>query len=324
MQVKKLPVEQAVGHILLHNHLGSDGRRILRKGHRLPDEALSALQAVGTTHVYTAILEPDDVAENEAAGRIGQLLTSTELRASTASTGRVNLIANISGVLKINIDTLHAFNENFGITLAVVPNNTVVTPKTMVGTIKIIPYAVPQRQLQAVEQLIRTNSNLIAINPFVMRRAVLIVTGSAAGQTKVRQSFTPALRERLTTYGVTITAGPSVPEDETSISRALQTVLDSGADMVLIAGETSITDVDDITPRAIRAVGGHLVHYGMPVEPGNLMLLARHGNIPIVGLPGCARSKKFNVVDMVLPRLAAGEQLTRRELVAMGHGGLLK
>jgi molybdopterin biosynthesis enzyme len=104
----------------------------------------------------------------------------------------------------------------------------------------------------------------------------------------------------------------------------LDWALNSGAEMILIAGETSIMDVDDITPRAIKAVGGEIIHYGMPVEPGNLMLLAYRGTTPIVGAPGCAKSKGYNVVDMVLPRLAAGERLAHRDLIELGHGGLLK
>jgi molybdopterin biosynthesis enzyme len=118
--------------------------------------------------------------------------------------------------------------------------------------------------------------------------------------------------------------GPYVPEDEQKISEALRWALDQGAEMILIAGETSIMDVDDVTPRAIIAVGGEIAHHGVPVEPGNLFLLAYYGDMPIVGAPGCARSKSYNVVDMLLPRLAAGERLTRRDLVELGHGGLLK
>jgi molybdopterin biosynthesis enzyme len=117
--------------------------------------------------------------------------------------------------------------------------------------------------------------------------------------------------------------GPYVPEDEQEISEALQWALASGARMILIAGETSIMDVDDITPQAITAVGGRIIHHGAPVEPGNLLLLAYYADIPIVGAPGCARSKSHNVVDMILPRLAAGEQLTQRDLIELGHGGLL-
>ena len=132
------------------------------------------------------------------------------------------------------------------------------------------------------------------------------------------------LRERLIGYNTELIEGPYVPEDEAEISEALQWALGSGAKLILIAGETSIMDADDITPRAIKAIGGEITHYGMPVEPGNLMLLAYQGDIPIVGAPGCARSQSYNVVDMVLPRLAAGERLTRRDLIELGHGGLIK
>jgi molybdopterin biosynthesis enzyme len=139
----------------------------------------------------------------------------------------------------------------------------------------------------------------------------------------VIEGFTPALRDRLADYQTEMIEGPYIPEDEHEISEALQWALGSGAEMILIAGETSIMDLDDITPRAIRAIGGEIVHYGVPVEPGNLLLLAYRHEVPIVGAPGCAKSRSYNVVDMVLPRLAAGERLTRRELIELGHGGLL-
>jgi molybdopterin biosynthesis enzyme len=162
------------------------------------------------------------------------------------------------------------------------------------------------------------------VKPFVLQTAVLITTGSEAARDKVIGGFTPALQDRLTSYNANLIEGPFVAEDESAISEALQWALGSEADMILIAGETSIMDTDDITPRAIKAVGGEITHYGVPVEPGNLLLLAYHDNVPIVGAPGCAKSKNFNVVDMVLPRLAAGERLGRGDLIELGHGGLLK
>jgi molybdopterin biosynthesis enzyme len=193
----------------------------------------------------------------------------------------------------------------------------------MVGTLKIIPYGVPQASVTAAEAR-AIDSPLVAVKPFVVSQAILITTGSAEAREKVVEGFTPALRDRLAGYNTELTAGPYVPEDEAEIGEALQWALGSGAQMILIAGETSIMDEDDITPRAIKAIGGEITYYGMPVEPGNLMLLAYRGDIPIVGAPGCAKSKSYNVVDMVLPRLAARERLTRRDLVALGHGGLLK
>jgi molybdopterin biosynthesis enzyme len=283
------------------------------------------LQSLGREQVYVAVLADDDVDENEAARRLGNLLGGPGLTATSATTGRVNLIAEQPGLLKVNIEGLLAFNDTPGITLATLAANTVVQPKTMAGTIKIIPYGVPVVHLTAAEQIAQAYGPLVVVAPFIMKRAVLITTGSESAQAKVTGDFTPALQGRLADYGASMLAGPYVPETEAAISRALNWALEeAAAELVLVAGETSIMDDDDITPRAIKAMGGEIVHYGMPVEPGNLLLLAYWRNIPIVGAPGCARSRSYNVVDRVLPRLAAGERLTRRDLIALGHGGLLK
>ena len=193
----------------------------------------------------------------------------------------------------------------------------------MLGTIKIIPYSVPQAELEAAEAVARAYP-LVAVKPFVVHRAMLITTGSEAARAKVVSSFTGPLRERLAEFGTELIDGPYVAEDEQAISQAIRAALDSAVEMILIAGETSIMDTDDITPRAIKVAGGEIVHHGVPVEPGNLFMLAYHGDIPVVGAPGCARSKSYNVIDMVLPRLAAGERLARRDLVQLGHGGYLK
>lgn len=323
MKVAKVPLPEAAGHILLHNQAGPDGRKALKKGQRLSTEDIVLLRDLGREQVYVAILAEDDLDENEAARRLGQTVAGPGLEPSSATTGRVNLIATITGLFKVNVERLLAFNDISGIALATVPNHTVVQPKTMAGTLKIIPYSVPRADVAAAEA-IALESRLVEVKPFVVPKAALITTGSAEAREKVVGAFTPALRGRLSGYNTTMVEGPYVPEDEAEISEALRWALGSGAKLILIAGETSIMDADDITPRAIKAVGGEIEHYGMPVEPGNLMLLAYCGDIPIVGAPGCAKSKSYNVVDMVLPRLAAGERLTRHDLVALGHGGLLK
>jgi molybdopterin biosynthesis enzyme len=323
VKVKKVPIREAIGHILLHNQTDSNGRKVLKKGQLLTEADLPKLQTLGRDQVYIAILEDNDIGENEAAARLGRLITGEGLETSSATTGRVNLIAGIPGLLKVNTDALLNFNEQPGITLATIPTNTVVRPKTIVGTIKIIPYSVPEAALKTAET-IAANNWLVKVKPFMIRRAALITTGSPEARDKVVSSFTPALRDRLLAYDTEMVEGPFVSEDEAEISEAIQWALASGARMILIAGETSIMDVDDITPRAISAVGGRIVHHGAPVEPGNLLLLAYYDDIPIVGAPGCARSKSHNVVDMILPRLAAGEQLTRRDLIELGHGGFLQ
>lgn len=323
MKVAKVPLNEAAGHILLHNQAGPDGRKALKKGQRLNLDDIALLRELGREQLFVAILAEDDLDENEAARRLGQVIAAPGLEPTSATTGRVNLIATTAGLFTVNVEALLAFNDISGITLATLPTYTVVQPKTMVGTIKIIPYGLPRADLAAAETL-AARTRLVEVKPFVVQQAVLITTGSAEAREKVVEGFTPALRDRLAGYYTALIEGPYVPEDEAEISEALQWALAGGAKMILIAGETSIMDADDITPRAIKAVGGEIVHYGMPVEPGNLMLLAYCGDVPIVGAPGCAKSKSYNVVDMVLPRLATGERLTRRDLIALGHGGLLK
>lgn len=325
MKVEKVSIEEAKGHILVHNQAGADGRRVLRKGHQLQAEDIETLKGLGKQAVYVARLAAEDVEENEAARRVGEALEgSGGLQLTTATTGRVNLMAATAGVFQVNVAGLLALNEIDGITLATIPTRTPVAPKKIVGTIKIIPYAVPHSRVEAAVTAIQEHRPLVEIKPFIVEQAALITTGSEAAREKVVNSFTPALRERLAAYGTTLLEGPYVAEDEQAIGEALHWALDSGAKMILIAGETSVMDGDDLTPQAIRAIGGEIVHHGVPVEPGNLLLLAYCQDIPIVGAPGCARSKSHNVVDQLLPRLATGERLTRRDLIELGHGGYLQ
>jgi molybdopterin biosynthesis enzyme len=323
MRVEKVPVSEAAGHILLHNQVGPDGRKRLKKGHRLVESDLPTLQSLELDQVYVAIMEAGDVGENEAARRLGELVAGPGVSPTSATTGRVNLLAQTPGLVKIDVDALLEFNECAGITLGTIPTNRPVQPKTLLGTIKVIPFSVPAETLGSAER-IAAAADLVSVKPFVVRRALLITTGSEPARDKVIGGFGPPLRDRLASYNTTMDEGPFVAEDERAISQALRQALAGGAEMILVAGETSIMDTNDITPRAIRAVGGEIVHHGVPVEPGNLLLLAYCNEIPIVGAPGCARSKSYNVVDMVLPRLAAGEHLTRRDLIELGHGGYLK
>jgi molybdopterin biosynthesis enzyme len=322
VRIEKVALNKAVNHILLHHLVGPDGRKMVKKGQRLTPADISMLKDLGYQAIYVAILAAEDVNENEAAARLGQLITRPGIEPTSATTGRVNLLAAAAGLFKVNPERLLAFNEVAGITLATLPSNTPVQPKTMLGTLKIIPYAVSPRNLQTVEA-IAAEPDLLELKPFIIRRAALIATGSPAAREKVLTGFIPAIQERLANYGTELIVGPYVAEDEAEISQALRNALSSGAGLVVVVGETSIMDENDITPQAVRVIGGEIVQYGLPVEPGNLMLLAYHGNVPIVGAPGCARSKSHNVVDMVLPRLAAGERLTRRDLLQLGHGGLL-
>jgi len=324
MDVKQLYLNDAVGHILLHNYKNQQGRKVVGKGRALTVEDITVLKELGVSQVYVAILAQDDVPEDSAAHRLGSLLQTEGITITRATTGRVNLIADTAGLVTINIEALLALNNIDGITLATVANHTVVHPKKVLATLKIIPYAVPEKQVQQAEAVLKTQQPLLGLKPFTVPQAMLITTGSPVAQTKVMESFTPPLQERLANYQTKLIAGPYVAETVEDISLALQKALADGMPMILIAGETSVMDVNDIMPQAIKSIGGNIVHHGVPVEPGNLFLLAYHGDVPIVGAPGCARSKNWNVVDLILPRLVTGERLKRADLLTLGHGGYLK
>jgi len=264
------------------------------------------------------------VGENEAAHRLGQLISAGAVRVTRASTGRVNLIAEAAGLCKINVAALLAFNEVLGVTLATICNNAVVQPKKVLATLKIIPYAIPETRLQQAERIAQEQQPILEVKPFIICQATLIIMGSHAAEERMREDFIAPVQERLAAHQAELVVGPYIPENEAAISAALRAVLATKTKLIIMVGETSIMDEDDLTPRAIKAIGGEIVHHGVAVEPGNLFMLGYYEEIPIVGAPGCARSLSPNVIDLVLPRLLAGEYLTRRDLVELGHGGYLK
>ncbi|MFQ5614452.1 MAG: molybdopterin-binding protein [Anaerolineae bacterium] len=322
MYLQRVTPEEAAGHLLCHHQTNEEGRRVLQKGRIVRPEDVETLRALGKATVYVAVLEANDVLENEAAQALGEVLVRPHITASRASAGRVNLIAAGEGLLKVNAAALAELNSLPGITLATLPTNALVQPRKYVGTVKIIPYAIPKADLEQALEICRSAA-VIDLAPFWVKEVTLVTVGSPAAREKVQGGYTPALRRRIEELGGTLHAGPYVPEDEEDLAEALHKALDGSTEMVLVAGETSIVDDDDIIPRAIRAIGGQVIRYGVPVEPGNLLLLAYCDQTPIVGVPGCAKSKTTNVVDLVFRRLMAGERLTQTDLIEFGHGGYL-
>jgi molybdopterin biosynthesis enzyme len=194
----------------------------------------------------------------------------------------------------------------------------------IVATIKIIPFAVVERHLRAAEAVAREARGVVSVRPLKSIAAALILTGGPAGKAKTIAAFEPAIRSRLEALGATLLKPTYyIAEDREEIAHTLRQAVRQGAGLVIIAGETSIMDINDITPQGIVQAGGRVEHYGAPVEPGNLLLLAYLGDVPVIGAPGCARSKSTNIMDLILPRLLTGERLTRKDIIALGNGGLL-
>ena len=327
MKFGPMPIDQAVGKILGHNIAGPDGRRLFRKGHTITQDDLLALHSTGRSVVYVAELEAGDIDEDSAARRIADAVMGPNIYSSRAATGRVNLKAEALGVLRVDASRLHRLNSQLGITLATLPNHTAVTASKMVGTVKIIPYAVPETAVTKIEQLVQQQP-LIWLNPLPKRHVAVILSGSPSAAERIQRSYDPPLRTRLELLGSELNSITFLPlddaHDEAEMAKTIQQQAAAGAELIILAGETAIMDRFDIAPRAVERAGGELTCFGAPVDPGNLLMLAYLGRVPIMGAPGCVRSPKRNIVDEVLPRLLVGDRLTQADIIELGHGGLLE
>jgi molybdenum cofactor cytidylyltransferase len=328
MKFSAVAVNQAVGKILGHNIAGKDGRRILSKGKILSEDDIQRLLQLGRQKVYVAELEPGDVEENQAALRIASYLNGENITLSRAAAGRVNLLASTRGILRVDAGQVGRLNQFEGITLATLPGDRFVRQKQMVGTVKIIPYAVPDSILKRAEASLNGVNQAMKVDPLPSRKVGLILTGSPSTYDRLQVAYESPLRTRVNDCGSELEMVGHIlldeEEDEIALSGLLSQLVTQGYELVILAGETAVMDPGDIVPRAIERAGGKLECVGLPVDPGNMLMLAYLGDVPILGAPGCARSLKTNAIDWVLPRLLLGEYLKRDELMSMGYGGLLE
>lgn len=327
MKFEPVPLSKAKGKILGHNIAGANGQRLLRKGKPLTEEDLEKLRILGRSSVYVAEIEPDDVEEDLAARRVAEAVCGTGLHITSVSSGRANLLANEQGILRVDVARLAQINDRDGITLATLMAHSPVHVRQIVATIKIIPYAVQESVVRAAEAIAGGSNPIVRVDPLPSRSVGMILSGSPPLHQRLVSDFFP-LHDRIEKLGSSVTRTDFVAlddeSDEAALSDMLKKQLEFGIEMILLAGETAIMDTDDILPRAVKRAGGHIESVGAPVDPGNLLMLAYINDVPVVGSPGCARSRKTNIVDWILPRLLAGDRLTRRDIVELGHGGLLQ
>ncbi len=318
-----LPIAQALGAVLAH--AVTAGERRLKKGRVLDADDLAALEAAGIDEVVAALLEAHDVAEDRAATRAAACLIGPDLSAGAAFTGRVNLFAEASGLLMLDrgeIDRLNRVDE--ALTIATLPPLAAVEPGQMVATVKIIPFAAPEEAVARWEAIAAAGPRPpLGLARFRPRPVALIQTLLPGLKPSVLDKTVEVTRRRLATFGSPLVAETRVAHDAGAVARGLATMLADGAELVLIAGASAIIDRRDVIPAGLVAAGGRIEHFGMPVDPGNLMLTGAVGPVPVLGLPGCARSPKLNGVDWVLQRLLADLPVGRDEITGLGTGGLL-
>ncbi|WP_081158652.1 NTP transferase domain-containing protein [Ensifer aridi] len=321
MRFGSMPLAEAEGVILAHA-LKADTLK-LAKGHRLSAADIAALAEADVAEVVAARLEAGDLPENEAAARVAAAIAPDHLRFSQAATGRVNIYATVAGLFvadRVVVDRLNRIDP--AITLACLADHVAVDAGDMVATIKIIPLAVPGASVEQAAALLRAEP-AFEVKPFTARRAALIATELPSLKLQVMDKTRAVLSARLLQSGSRIDTELRVAHAEEAVAAAIAEVK-AAHDLIIVFGASAVADPQDVVPAAIRRAGGVVEHVGMPVDPGNLLILGRVGEIPVLGAPGCARSPRENGFDWILDRLLAGEWPTSTDITGLGVGGLLK
>jgi molybdenum cofactor cytidylyltransferase len=319
MQFGTSPVESAAGAILGHSVRA--GTAVFRKGRLVSQADVAVMREAGLREIVVARLDAGDMPEDEAAARIAAACAGDFVRVGAAFTGRANVYSDGAGLALVDralVDAVNGVDES--ITLATVAPFARVTARQILATVKIVPFAAPRRHIHAIEHLLRARQAL-RVAPFAEHRAALISTMLPGDRPSLLDKNRASLEERLAAIGSRIVFERRVAHETNAVAEAIREA--DGADPILIFGASAIADRRDIIPAAIEMAGGTVEAFGMPVDPGNLLLTARLGGTTVVGLPSCARSPKLNGVDFVMWRIAAGLPVGRAEVLAMGVGGLL-
>ncbi|MBX3580875.1 MAG: molybdopterin-binding/glycosyltransferase family 2 protein [Rhizobiaceae bacterium] len=320
MKFGRVRVEDAVGAMLAHATVA--GTRRFRKAHRLTSEDIAHLEAEGISEVVAAILAPEDLDEDAAAARLAEAMLLNGIEAKPAATGRVNLHALHAGVFTVEKSVVDRVNSiDPAMTLATVAAFSAVERGDMVATIKIIPFAVDRNLVERAASVL-TSCEVFSVHPFRPVVVGCIQTLLPRLKSSILDKTMRVMAGRLARSGSSIGAEIRVAHDAEPLSQAIASLATSH-DMVVVFGASALCDFDDVIPAAIRLAGGEVLRTGMPVDPGNLLVLGRINEKPLIGAPGCARSPKENGFDWILDRLIAGIEVTNADIAGLGVGGLL-
>ena len=322
--LKVVPVEEAVGLPLAHDITeiipGKHKGPAFRRGHIIRQEDVSKLLDVGKANIYVMDLEKDELHEEDAARRLAKAAAGANLKLTDPSEGRINMVAGIPGLLKVDADLLYRFNSLGDLMMATLPGDRFVRQGTVVAGTRTIPVLVKESLVRQAEELCRDWPivRLLSMPPKHIR---LVVTGSEVFTGRIKDGFGPIVNKKVGELGSSVDSVELSPDDPDLIANHIKNAKQAGADVILVSGGMSV-DPDDKTPEGIRRSGAKVETHGFPVLPGSMFLLAYLGDTPVMGLSGCVLHDPFTAFDALLPRLIAGEKITRADIMAMGHGGL--
>ncbi|HJB89807.1 MAG: molybdopterin-binding protein [Blautia sp.] len=326
--MKEIRTEDAVGHILCHDitQIIKDKKKgvLFKKGHIVREEDIPALLSVGKEHLFVWEKKEGILHENEGAGILYKICAGENMHGTDVSEGKIELIADCPGLLKIRRDALNAVNGLGEMMIASRHGDFPVKKGDKIAGTRIIPLVIEKEKMdRAVEAA--GEEPIFSVLPFRQKKVGIVTTGSEVKKGLIKDTFTPVLREKLSEYPTEI-IGQTLPgDDREQITSDILRFAEEGAGLIIASGGMSV-DPDDRTPGAIRDTGAEIITYGAPVLPGAMLLIAylnmNGRNIPVLGLPGCVMYAKRTVFDLILPRIMADDPIRREEIALLGEGGL--
>lgn len=323
--MKLVPVEESIGMLLAHDMTeiipGKSKCAAFKKGHTIIKEDIARLLTMGKEHIGIIEYKAGDIHENDAATRMATAVAGKGIKFSEPSEGKVNLIAEYPGLLKVNYNALLNINSIDDLMVVTLHTDRLVDAETIAGGTRIIPLITNSKKIVEMERLCKDNFPIIQVLPLRKLKVGIVTTGSEVYHKRIKDKFGPVIRDKFDELGCEVIGQIFSTDDEEMITRSINQLIDEGAEIVTCTGGMSV-DPDDVTPLGIRNTGATVVTYGAPTLPGAMFMLAYKNDIPIVGLPGCVMYAKRTIFDLVIPRIVAGEELKKEDIIKLGHGGL--
>jgi molybdenum cofactor cytidylyltransferase len=322
MKAQTVDVKNSTGRVLCCTIFRSGGKKLLAKGHVISEEDIRVLESEGMESIWVTELEEGEVGEDDAVCAVASEMGCGSFEIRLAAGGRANLLATENCCVLVDDELLKQINFPASVVIATSLNFSYAVAGQRIATVKSAPFAVAKEQLDAITNILKDRGPILQARPVRNPSVGVLYTDPVSGE-RARQLFENIMRQRLERFGVNPNFVLSCTEDENSVARCLQHLLRSKPCVILVASTTAPAGPEDVIGQAMMKVGGQVERFLAPVEPGNLLLLSYKDDVPIISAPGCFRSAKPNVVDLVLPPTLARYHVTGWEISCLGHGGLL-
>ena len=323
--MKSVSVEEALGMVLCHDLTkivpGESHGVAFKKGHVITEEDIPKMLDIGKRKIFVWEMQEGIIHENEAGERMARAAAGKGILFTEPSEGKVSLLAEYNGLLKVNYTALEKINTIEESMIATLHTDIVVKKGSVVAGTRIIPLFIDKLKIEQIEKVCIEEEPIIWVEELKSMKVGIITTGSEVYTGRITDKFGPVIREKINEIGSEVIKQILVSDNVTMIEEAINELLSIGAEMIIVTGGMSV-DPDDVTPAGIRESGASIISYGAPVLPGAMFLIAYKNEVPILGLPGCVMYNKRTVFDLILPRIVAGEKIKREDITKLGHGGL--